>query len=70
MFIVQVQLGTCVFTSDASRELISREFSRMNFEIILENELFILEKWRKNKSTLICRFEELKRLSIISMSQV
>ena len=42
--------------SDAARELISREFSRMNFEIILENEFSILEKWRKYKSTLICRF--------------
>ena len=30
--------------SDVSRELISREFSRMNFEIILENEFSILEK--------------------------
>ena len=43
--------------SDASRELISREFSRMNFKKILENEYFILEKWRKDKSTLIYRFE-------------
>ena len=36
-------------TSDAARELISREFSRMNFKIILENEFSILEKFRERK---------------------
>ena len=33
--------------SDVSRELISREFSRMNFKMILENEFSILENEEK-----------------------
>ena len=34
-----------ILASDAARELISREFSRIATDEILENEFSILEKW-------------------------
>ena len=46
--------------SDAARELISREFSRISADEILENEFSILEKLIFQKYVVLCHFEDIK----------
>ena len=46
--------------SDAARELISREFSRILGDEILENEFSILEKLIFQKYVVLCHFEDIQ----------
>ena len=47
-----------IFCSDAARELISREFSRISVNEILENEFCILEKLIFQKYVVVFHFED------------
>ena len=49
-----------VLRSDAARELISRESSRISADEILENEFSILEKWIFQKYVVLCHFEDIQ----------
>ena len=49
-----------VFFSDAARELISREFSRISAGEIIENEFSILEKLIFQKYVVIRHFEDIR----------